>query len=335
MTGNNNFDADGNRELMLELIEAIETGYIGNSATDSDISQPICSNEMDIRTYFENKLREASGLSRTQLEELAMRSMCILPKQNIIANALVRKVDEQMQDFAILKQNYKDLEIELDSIEQKIACSLATIQNLNNIQIDRRNSRAVATQVNEDDVSPSPDQATITVDSEQELFAEDKPDANEDTALVVEETATNEALSSNESPKSDVQQIVNTTLLPELPIILGTEVLIKPVAPAPQIKVHLLNDYVALTWSMLEEDLSAYEPIHSYQVYCCKETNTPPTPANWCKLIELSADPLPMTCIVEQCSVGKYYFAVRGIDVQNRVGPFSSPIPVIFDVCVI
>ncbi|GLV34497.1 windei [Carabus blaptoides fortunei] len=271
---------------MLDLLELLETGHIRSNleypADDSlyaENSQSADANEIDIQVYLENKLSEAN-----------------------IADELVRKVNERMQDVTSSKQNCKDRAIQLDHIGKVFANG-----------------------------STSPNDSTSTGD-EQVAIPEDKPVAYADI-LSAREDISKLALElslPNESQQSIVQQILNTALLPRLPIIHVPEALLKPVVPAPQIKIHLQNDQVTVTWSMLEEDLSTYEPVLSYQVYCCKETNTPPTPATWWKLIELSADPLPMTYVLDRLTAGKYYVAVRGIDVQFRAGPFSSPVTVIF-----
>lgn len=81
---------------------------------------------------------------------------------------------------------------------------------------------------------------------------------------------------------------------------------------------------LVLSWNMTFNTL--YAEIQTYQLYAYQETNSPPATSHWKKVGDVRALPLPMACTLTQFIEGhKYHFAVRAVDVHNRLGPFSDP----------
>lgn len=81
---------------------------------------------------------------------------------------------------------------------------------------------------------------------------------------------------------------------------------------------------LVLSWNMTFNTL--YADIQTYQLYAYQETNSPPATSHWKKVGDVRALPLPMACTLTQFIEGhKYHFAVRAVDVHNRLGPFSDP----------
>ncbi|GLV39468.1 windei [Carabus blaptoides fortunei] len=100
--------------------------------------------------------------------------------------------------------------------------------------------------------------------------------------------------------------------------------------PNPSLKITLAGDGVVLSWSILNKDTLLYEQIACYQLYAYQEPSAPPITEMWHKLGEVKALALLMTCTLTQFTDGsKYNFAVRGVDVKTRVGPFSTPAQII------
>lgn len=88
---------------------------------------------------------------------------------------------------------------------------------------------------------------------------------------------------------------------------------------------------IILQWKMPDlikmPDLNKYETIASYQLFAYKEQNNVlPKTDNWGKIGDVKALALPMAVTLTQFAAGnRYYFAVRAVDVLERVGSFSDP----------
>ncbi|KAH8037386.1 hypothetical protein HPB51_009941 [Rhipicephalus microplus] len=81
---------------------------------------------------------------------------------------------------------------------------------------------------------------------------------------------------------------------------------------------------LVLSWNMTFNSL--YAEIQTYQLYAYQETDSPPATSHWKKVGDVRALPLPMACTLTQFIEGhKYHFAVRAVDVHNRLGAFSDP----------
>ncbi|GLV44774.1 windei [Carabus blaptoides fortunei] len=114
--------------------------------------------------------------------------------------------------------------------------------------------------------------------------------------------------------------------LPGPPAVQASQPSWKLLPPKPALKITLVGDGIVLSWRILNKDMSLYEEIASYQLYAYQETSAPPTTEMWRKVGDVKALALPMACTLTQFTDGnKYHFAVRGVDVKTRVGPFSTP----------
>lgn len=82
---------------------------------------------------------------------------------------------------------------------------------------------------------------------------------------------------------------------------------------------------LVLSWNMTANKTAA--DVVSYQIFAYQELpNQIPETDLWKKIGDVLALPLPMACSLTQFSNGdKYHFAVRAVDMYNRVGPFSVP----------
>lgn len=101
----------------------------------------------------------------------------------------------------------------------------------------------------------------------------------------------------------------------------------KRLPPKPALKITKAasgEKGLVLSWNMTFNTL--YADIQTYQLYAYQETNSPPATSHWKKVGDVRALPLPMACTLTQFIEGhKYHFAVRAVDVHNRLGPFSDP----------
>ncbi|XP_064627577.1 activating transcription factor 7-interacting protein 1-like [Lineus longissimus] len=95
--------------------------------------------------------------------------------------------------------------------------------------------------------------------------------------------------------------------------------------PKPALKISRVSQGIVLSWNM-QMVAALYEEIASYQLYAYQETSSAPSTTLWKKVGDVKALPLPMACTLTQFQEGnRYHFAVRAIDVHQRVGPFSEP----------
>lgn len=115
--------------------------------------------------------------------------------------------------------------------------------------------------------------------------------------------------------------------LPVPPLYQGTKKSQKLIPPKPHLNLtkSSCGTGIVLQWKMPYK-LDAIEDIASYQLFAYQETNAPPKSDNWGKIGDVKALALPMAVTLTQFAVGnRYYFAVRAVDVLERVGPFSEP----------
>uniref|UniRef100_A0A1Y1NJ44 Fibronectin type-III domain-containing protein n=2 Tax=Photinus pyralis TaxID=7054 RepID=A0A1Y1NJ44_PHOPY len=99
----------------------------------------------------------------------------------------------------------------------------------------------------------------------------------------------------------------------------------KPIPPKPHLSIRRSSGGIVLSWKM-PYILDNYEAIASYQLYAYQETTSAPSSDMWRKVGDVKALALPMACTLTQFADGnKYHFAVRAVDVQKRMGPFSDP----------
>lgn len=101
----------------------------------------------------------------------------------------------------------------------------------------------------------------------------------------------------------------------------------KRLPPKPSLKITKAasgEKGLVLSWNMTFNSL--YAEIQTYQLYAYQETDSPPATSHWKKVGDVRALPLPMACTLTQFIEGhKYHFAVRAVDVHNRLGAFSDP----------
>ncbi|XP_033748462.1 activating transcription factor 7-interacting protein 1-like isoform X2 [Pecten maximus] len=99
----------------------------------------------------------------------------------------------------------------------------------------------------------------------------------------------------------------------------------KPLPPKPTLKISRVSQGIVLSWNMTLNQ-TPHAEVASYQLFAYQEGSTQPTTALWKKVGDVKALPLPMACTLTQFQEGnRYHFAVRAVDVHNRVGPFSEP----------
>ncbi|KAG5679459.1 hypothetical protein PVAND_009024 [Polypedilum vanderplanki] len=99
----------------------------------------------------------------------------------------------------------------------------------------------------------------------------------------------------------------------------------KKIPPRPTIKINNVKNGIIVSWTV--DSLSAeHEKIANYQIYAYEETRAQPTTENWKHVGDVKALLLPMAVTLTQFQEGqKYFFAVRAVDIYNRVGQFSQP----------
>jgi len=114
--------------------------------------------------------------------------------------------------------------------------------------------------------------------------------------------------------------------LPALPKLQPSSPGWKSSPPRPSLKISRVANGIVLSWNM-QINLSSNATITSYQLYAYQESNQQrPDPNLWKKVGDVKALPLPMACTLTQFTRGnKYHFAVRAMDLHQRVGNFSDP----------
>ncbi|XP_025421249.1 activating transcription factor 7-interacting protein 1-like [Sipha flava] len=129
----------------------------------------------------------------------------------------------------------------------------------------------------------------------------------------------------NESLKPVIPTLKHPATLAAVPIQRNIRQLKKsPPTPTLNIVKDMKNNALMLVWNMNLN--STYAKVVSYKIYTHKETSSAPLPRFdlWREYKTVSAFDLPMACkLTNFPSNGKYHFAVRAVDVFNRIGPFS------------
>lgn len=137
-------------------------------------------------------------------------------------------------------------------------------------------------------------------------------------------TVVRKAVSQPSSSEETEVLLTSLSTLPPLPRApkYGPNIL-KP--PRPTLRICKNSTGIMLSWNF-EDDLPT--TIRKYQVYAYQEgapvegTKT----EMWKKVGDVDALPLPMACTLTQFKEGhKYFFVVRAIDVNTRLGDFSLP----------
>ncbi|XP_035694694.1 activating transcription factor 7-interacting protein 1-like isoform X2 [Branchiostoma floridae] len=83
---------------------------------------------------------------------------------------------------------------------------------------------------------------------------------------------------------------------------------------------------IVLSWNVTEPPNPHAPTVDCYQLFAYQEGTGQPNTALWKKIGDVKALPLPMACTLTQFLPGStYHFAVRAMDVYQRVGPFSAP----------
>ncbi|CAB3376129.1 Hypothetical predicted protein [Cloeon dipterum] len=95
--------------------------------------------------------------------------------------------------------------------------------------------------------------------------------------------------------------------------------------PKPNLKIQqATKGGIMLSWNLLTFN-SDHEEIKSYQIYAYQETSEEPSQRLWKTVGDVKALALPMACTLTQFKDGyKYHFAVRAVDIRNRMGPSSD-----------
>ncbi|XP_018495214.1 activating transcription factor 7-interacting protein 1 [Galendromus occidentalis] len=96
--------------------------------------------------------------------------------------------------------------------------------------------------------------------------------------------------------------------------------------PAPIVDVTTSDGGIVVTWDMKLQPNLRYSPADKYQIFTYTEGEQPPSTDLWRNIGTINALPLPMA--VTLCSYKRgfrYYFAVRGLDRENRYGAFNEP----------
>ncbi|GIY09956.1 activating transcription factor 7-interacting protein 1 [Caerostris darwini] len=104
----------------------------------------------------------------------------------------------------------------------------------------------------------------------------------------------------------------------------------KRVPPKPRLKGSSAPSGIVLSWDMTLT--SEHATIASYNLFAYQESNVLPLSSPWKKVGDVKALPLPMACTLTQFVEGnKYHFSVLAIDEQNRCGPYSNVVTMVYN----
>lgn len=102
----------------------------------------------------------------------------------------------------------------------------------------------------------------------------------------------------------------------------------KPIAPRPTLKISRVANGIVLSWTM--QSSVPHADIASYQLFAYQEGSAAPASSLWKRVGDVKALPLPMACTLTQFLEGhRYHFAVRAMDVHQRLGPYSEPASIV------
>ena len=100
--------------------------------------------------------------------------------------------------------------------------------------------------------------------------------------------------------------------------------------PKPSLKIVVVEAHhlsVTLSWDIPSAELTSCANIQRYQIYAYMETSAVPSESLWRKVgHDILASRLPIAGRLSHFALGnRYHFAVRAIDKDARMGPFSQP----------
>lgn len=102
----------------------------------------------------------------------------------------------------------------------------------------------------------------------------------------------------------------------------------KSIAPRPTLKISRVANGIVLSWTM--QSSVPHADIASYQLFAYQEGSAFPASSLWKRVGDVKALPLPMACTLTQFLEGhRYHFAVRAMDVHQRLGPYSEPASIV------
>lgn len=100
------------------------------------------------------------------------------------------------------------------------------------------------------------------------------------------------------------------------------------ILPAPTLYGSKIDNNIVLAWHM-PSDFTYFDKLASYQIFGCILSDRKNCALKWNKVCELTASGSSMKCTFKNIhSESKYYFSVRGIDINKTEGYFSSAVTI-------